>query len=499
MKQSYGRLLAARLMSPAAAVGMAAAAVAAFAACHNNSNTPCPNLSQASAVLGQTDFVTSTSTPVGPSTMASPQSVGYDPVNGVIYVADTYNNRVLGFTGFTVGAALPANGAKASFVLGQPCFEETQNTGATNTAGPVTTIPSTCSSDSAATTTAYGLYQPTKVWVDPTSDKMVITDSGNNRVLIFDAPPTSASTAPTVIVGQTSITANSANQGSGSVSAVTLSAPSSAIITNGQLAVADKGNNRVLIWSTIPTADGTVSATDELGQLAYTSSGDICTTNSGGASSDGYCFSSNTTNIGDQYIAATTSYQVLYNAPTDLWSSGSAFYVTDSGDNRVLVYSSFPAATTSTSASPYNQQPSYILGQTKFNNITSASGSSGLFAPGSVFSDGSNNLFVADTDNNRVLQYTLAVSTMGQAAVDVVGQEDFAHTAYNDPDQNNEAGDQRNNPPTLNPVDGTLWFPGGVFASSSLDLLFIADTNNDRVLIYPEDAGVNGTYPNLCS
>lgn len=500
MKQSYGRLLAARLMSPAAAMGLAAAAVVGVSACHNSSSTPCPNLSQATTVLGQSTFATGANSPVNASSMSSPQSVGYDPALGNLYVADTFNNRVLVFKGFTSSSSFPANGTAADYVLGQPCFEST-----TAAAGATTSVPAICGS---GVLNAYGLNKPTKVWVDPNTGNTAITDSGNNRVLIFTSPPTDSTVGPNVIVGQTSIDNSSPNMASGSgttnsVNASGLATPYSAIIVSGKLAVADKGNNRVLIWSTVPTTDG-AAADDELGQLAENSAGgDVCTTNTGVSGSTGYCFASNTTNQGDTFILTNSSYQVAMNAPTDLGTNGSTFYVTDSGDNRVIVYTSFPAPTSATSLSPYNQQPQYFLGQAKFNLITSASGSQGLFNPGGVFSDGSSNLYVADTSNNRILQYN-PVTVFGQAAVYVFGQQDFSHTAYNDPDQNNEPGDQRNNPPTLNAVNGTLWSPGGVLANSSLNMLFVADTTNNRVLIYPEETngvsdGVNGTFPNLCS
>ena len=59
--------------------------------------SPPPNAAAASIVLGQTDFVTDAPTD-GADTMDAPLSLAWDPINNNLYVADTYNQRVLVYT-----------------------------------------------------------------------------------------------------------------------------------------------------------------------------------------------------------------------------------------------------------------------------------------------------------------------------------------------------------------------------------------------------------------
>lgn len=483
MKQSYGRLLAARLMSPAAAMGLAAAVVAGISACHNNSSTPCPNLSQASFVIGEPNFTAAQNASTTAASLAGPTgSVAQDPSTGHIYVADTYNNRIVIYS-----TPVAANAPTAIGVLGQPCFA-TSSTGI----GAVTSLPATC--NGSGSLNAYGLSGPQKVWIDPASRQMAIADTGNNRVLIFSTPPTSNTTAPTAIVGQSDI--NSNTQNAGGISASSLYGPTAAVITDGQLLVADQSNNRVLIWSTVPTTNFAL-ADNELGQINYpttNSSGTLgpsCTTNTG---STGFCFTTNIPNTQDHFNSTNGEYNVLMNHPTDIWASSSFTIVSDSAFNRVLYYQGIPNA----ASNGYNQQPNILLGVPTFNYGYSKPGSgaqnfnnpTGLAVSGQA-------LFVADTGNNRVLQFLLPISTQ-VAAQEVFGQQDFSHTTQNDPDQNGQVGDQRNNPATIGPVNGTLWSPTGVFDDGSGNL-YVTDTLNARVLLYPAGGGVNGTDTNLCS
>lgn len=74
----------------------------------------------------------------------------------------------------------------------------------------------------------------------------------------------------------------------------------------------------------------------------------------------------------------------------------------------------------------------------------------------------------------------------------------FFHDAANDPDQNNQVGDQRNNPATIGPNQGTLNNPRGVTLTSGGQLI-VSDTANSRVLVYAASAGVDGTDTDLCN
>src|SRR5579859_6946808 len=97
-------------------------------------------------------------------------------------------------------------------------------------------------------------------------------------------------------------------------------------------------------------------------------------------------------------------------------------FVADSTNNRVLRFSSVVALTNGASAEA-------VLGQPDLASMAAATSQSGMFFPGSVTVDGSGTLWVADTNNNRVLRFAAASSKPSGANADgVLGQADFRST-----------------------------------------------------------------------
>jgi hypothetical protein len=84
--------------------------------------------------------------------------------------------------------------------------------------------------------------------------KLFVADSWNNRVLIYNAIPTSNNVSADVVVGQPNMAVTAANQGGGG-QAHTLAGPQSVFSDGTRLFVADRDNNRVLIYNPIPTTD----------------------------------------------------------------------------------------------------------------------------------------------------------------------------------------------------------------------------------------------------
>src|SRR5699024_8126784 len=111
-------------------------------------------------------------------------------------------------------------------------------------------------------TTKFNLRHPTAVWSD--GSRLVIADTGNNRVLIFNSIPTSNGAAADVVVGQPNFTS-----GGSSTSRDTLSGPKGVYASNNQLIVADTGNNRVLVFDSFPTSNQP-DADEVLGQNDFT-------------------------------------------------------------------------------------------------------------------------------------------------------------------------------------------------------------------------------------
>lgn len=131
-----------------------------------------------------------------------------------VYVADTFNNRVLHF---------PGTSTTADRVYGQPNFT-------TNTAGASST----------------NLSSPRGVAIGP--DGIYVADTGNNRVVFYPGTSTTA----TRVYGQANFTANGTGLGQGS-----LNGPWGIKYFGGGLYIADFNNNRVMFFpsdSTVATA-----------------------------------------------------------------------------------------------------------------------------------------------------------------------------------------------------------------------------------------------------
>jgi sugar lactone lactonase YvrE len=247
-----------------------------------------------------------------------------------------------------------SNGQAASLVIGQPSF----------TTGP-------------AVTSSTGLYDPDGVTFDK-SGNLWVADLSNNRVLEYTTP-LSTHEAASIVIGQPDFTTANA-----ATTSTSLYAPQSvAFDKSGDLWVADFQDNRVLEYKapfvTHETALLAIGQPDfGLGTPASTSTG-----------LDG-------------------PHGITFDASGDLW-------VADFGYNRVLEYTP-PFAT--------HEAASLVIGQPNFTATGAATTSTGLRNPAGVVFDSSGNLWVSDYLNNRILEYTTPLST-GEAASLVIGQPDL--------------------------------------------------------------------------
>jgi len=140
-----------------------------------------------------------------------------------LYVADAGNHRVLGWCG-------PLEGDRpAELVLGQPSFTSARE------------WPYGPQGPSA-------LRFPYGVCTTP-GDGLAVADTANNRVLVWDHRPDEESVAPRgdVVLGQPDFDANGENRWS-HVGPDTLCWPYGLHAHGGRIAVADSGNNRVVVW-----------------------------------------------------------------------------------------------------------------------------------------------------------------------------------------------------------------------------------------------------------
>ncbi len=350
----------------------------------------------ADIVVGQPDF-TSGGSGLGPTRMYYPNGIFSD--GSRMFVADTTHHRVLIYN------HLPSsNNAPADVVLGQADMW-----GGTSNYGGIS---------------ARSLGSPQAVFCE--DGKMFVADTGNHRVLIFNQLPTSNYAAADVVLGQPDMTSNSENYGG--ISACSFRWPNSVYSDGQKFYVSDSGNNRILIYNQIPTANFT-PADIVVGQIDMISVGP--------AQVDAY--------------SVTNPYCVQ--------SDGKRLFITDNYNSRVLIYNQIPVANHAAADVVVGEPDMFTRNNYGSNPVSAYS----LSSPSSAYSDG-RSLYIAD-GYCRVLIYH-AIPTVNQASADVVlGQPDMTH--------NGQPGFRGAN---------TLFSPGSVLPVGST--LFVADTGNNRVLLY---------------
>jgi sugar lactone lactonase YvrE len=157
----------------------------------------------------------------------SPSEMAFDVFSGILYVADTRNNRVLAWK----NPQGLAKGNPADLVIGQ------RDLMSTSPQGPTSNQPN-------------GFTNPASVAVDNVGSLYVL-DASNNRILRFPAPfrQSGGFLQWDLVIGQKSINSGGSPNEGGTVSAATLNLQfggGMAFDSQFNLWVADAGNNRVL-------------------------------------------------------------------------------------------------------------------------------------------------------------------------------------------------------------------------------------------------------------
>ena len=149
--------------------------------------------------------------------------------------------------------------------------------------------------------------------------------------------------------------------------------------------------------------------------------------------------------------------------------NGRVLAVADTDNNRVLIWKSLPVS---------NQQAAdLVVGQKDFTTVTPGTAADKMRGPEGVFLDATDGLWVADTNNSRVL-YFGTVTSNGQAAKFALGQPDLSanQQAKKFPDYIINASSMVN--PTSVTSDGLR--------------LFVADLGLNRVLIWNSIPSASG-------
>lgn len=251
-------------------------------------------------------------------------------------------------------------------------------------------------------------------------DGLYAVDMANNRVLHF---PKNTS-IPTVVYGQPGFTSSAA----GAASATTLSTPIAVThAPDGGVYISESAYHRVLYFP-----PGSTTASRVYGQPDFTTSSSGCS-------------------------------NIKMSSPNGMiLDSEGGLYVSDNGNSRVLYFA--PGSTTATR----------VYGQPDFITSGGGGGPTSLSGPTGLALDQSDNLFVSDTGNNRVVMYQRTTQTEGIAAVAVFGQFNDLNCSVNNNGGSCNAG-------IIGPK--SLYSPSGIFFNKS-GQLYIADRMNHRVLVY---------------
>ena len=298
---------------------------------------------------------------------------------------------------------------------------------------------------------------------------LAVADTDNNRILIWTSIPSTMNQLPNLVLGQPDLSTRQ-SPGQGVVNATTLRGPQGVWVSNNRLFVADTSNNRVLIWNSIPTVNNQPPDL-ELGQPDFN-----------------HANAPPVTVAGNPSAAAN---QLL--SPTSVTFDGTHVFVSDLGFNRILIWNT-PPTTNGQNADVEIGQPDMIQTISNDPNACGTLGigpygacQSNLSFPRFALPDGNGRLFVADSGNDRVLIYNSIPTVNGAPADGVLGQPDFvndlvssaaisiASTAID----NTGAVDVTPSPTSL-AWDGTN--------------LYVADPFNRRVLLF--SAGDQPLYSN---
>jgi sugar lactone lactonase YvrE len=236
---------------------------------------------------------------------------------------------------------------------------------------------------SATAVTATGMDEPWDVAEDGAGN-IYVADFSNCRVLQFKLPFTNGMAA-SLAIGQPDFVTNTCNTTQNG-----LNGPNGlAFDHRGNLWVADFYNSRVLEY--VPPFTTGMNASLVIGQADFTSNA-VATTSTG----------------------LDDSYYIAFDGSGNLW-------VTDVGNNRVLKY--VPPFANGMAAS-------LVIGQTDFVSSGNATTASGFDGPLGIAFDRAGNLWIGDSNNNRVLAFVPPFTT-GQLATGVLGQPDFVTSTCN--------------------------------------------------------------------
>lgn len=269
------------------------------------------NMPRANLVIGQPNFSTTVSSG-NTNGMDSPSGLTVDTVSGTLWIADADNNRVLRYDS---AHKLTANYPAADQVLGQSSFS---------------------SSSYAVTQNGFKLFPGlcgNLLYYDHSTGSLWVSDNGNYRVMRFDNAKTKTNGANAdALLGQTNYTASAYG-----LTQSKFNRPDAITMIGSSLFLSDPVQNRVLRFDNVYSKPNGGPADAVYGQINFVS-------NYSG-------------------VSATSLY-----TPTGLTTDGTKLYISESSNDRVLIFNS---PLTNTVASNVLLTPNFTT--TGYPNINASS------------------------------------------------------------------------------------------------------------------------------
>lgn len=358
-----------------------------------------------------------------------------------------------------VWEATPSESGDApDWIIGQPDF---------------TTVPT-----QSKTPTNNNFYHPCDMIVE--NDKLIISDSFWNRILVFQLPITQNQPEAISVIGQTDFLSGSVGNGLEG-----FSQPCSLVLDGEKFIVSEAGNSRATVRSTTSKANATaILLGEELNQTGSknnavdaTTVGSVRSRIAGGKLilSDSHLHRvmvwNDPTTLASQdpdlifgqstesnHNPATTKSSLR--KPLQSYLNENYFLVVDSENHRIL---GFPDIDSTTS------DPTVLIGQSDFTSRTPGEGLNHLHSPSDICLNATH-AFVLDKGNHRVLRFPLPLGISPTA--DLV----LGHRMEDGPKENAES--------TIENEKQTPWFSRPEEMLCDEEKLIVADSGNDQVLIW---------------
>ncbi|MFB3829611.1 MAG: hypothetical protein ACE15B_22760 [Bryobacteraceae bacterium] len=322
----------------------------------------------ADTVLGQPDFK-KTDWRLAQDGMRLPTAVATDGT--VLAVADTDNNRIL------IWKTIPTrNGQPADIVVGQDNFTSNR-----------VSIPPTNKS----------LRGPQGVWIQ--DGKLMVADTQDHRVLIWNSIPSSNGQAADVVLGQpdfTTFVEPDISQQKVDAKPTNMLNPVSVTSDGIKLFVSDLGHNRVLIWNSIPRTNaqpadvvvGQPDMTSSVANYSYKTEND--------KSVKVLCDPTSQDDKGNDVFPSQCEATLSF--PRYALSDGTHLFIADGGNDRVLIFKKVPVSN--------GAKADFVIGQLGGGINQASDAADSMRTPMSLAWDGTN-LYVSDSYNRRINVYSM--------------------------------------------------------------------------------------------